>query len=109
MKSLGNTMRQACRGAAWSVLATALAALPGHAQVPERSDIEQLSDGQLKALALHCDREANQRVLGFDEAALCSMGWEALKTRVFSSNADALLSWWRVQRNNSLNASRLPR
>jgi hypothetical protein len=109
MKPLCNMMRLAPRSAVWGLLAAALAALPAYAQVPERSDIEQLSDGQLKALALHCDREATKRVLAFDEAALCSMGWEALKTRVFSGNADALLSWWRAQRNNSLSATTLPR
>jgi hypothetical protein len=107
MKPLCNMRRLAHRGAVGGLLAAMLAALSGYAQVPQRSDIEQLSDGQLKALALHCDREASKRVLAFDEAALCSMGWEALKTRVFSGNTDALLSWWRVQRNNSASTTTL--
>ena len=95
-------------GAAWGLLASLLAALPGHAQIPEPGQLDQLTDGQLKAFALQCDRQATQRVLAFDEAALCSMGWEKLKTRVFSGDADALLGWWRGQRDNAVSATKNP-
>jgi len=54
----------------------------------------------LKALYLRCVRESNRRLLGFDEATLCSIVGDALKARSFGGDFNALLAWWRLHRDD---------
>jgi hypothetical protein len=60
--------------------------------------LEQLSHGQLRALYVDCSNEAEKRLLGSGEAAVCSFVYETLKRRVFGGDFDALLAWSRAQR-----------
>lgn len=68
----------------------------------ERVHVERLSDRELEVLFLHCARESSERLMGFDEAALCSFGFEALKQRRFGGDFNALLAWWRLHRDKPL-------
>jgi hypothetical protein len=57
---------------------------------------------QLKAVYLRCARDSSQRLLGFDEAARCSIAGEVLKTRVFGGDFNALLAWWLKHRDDRI-------
>lgn len=63
---------------------------------------EQLPEGCLKALVLRCSHDAGQRFLGHDDAAMCSIGYEALLRREFGGNFDALLTWWQAHRGDPI-------
>ena len=43
--------------------------------------------------------------MGFDEAALCSIGFEALKKRKFGGDFNAMLAWWRLHRDAAPDAA----
>lgn len=73
-----------------------------------RAHFERLPERDLERLFLRCDRESSQRLLDFDEAALCSTGFEALKKRKFGGNFDAMLTWWRLRRDERPEAPALP-
>lgn len=62
------------------------------------SRYEQLPQYCLKALFMQCAAQANRQVLDFDNAATCSIGYEALLKRGFSGDFQALMAWWRTQR-----------
>ena len=61
---------------------------------------ERVAEAELKATYLRCARESSRRLLGFDEAALCTIVGEALKARSFGGDFNALLAWWRVHRDD---------
>lgn len=73
-----------------------------------RANFERLPEQDLERLFLHCSRESSQRLMGFDEAALCSTGFEALKKRKFGGDFDAMLAWWRLHREERLDAPARP-
>lgn len=64
-----------------------------------RANFERLPERDLERLFLRCSRESSQRLIGFDEAALCSVGFEALKKRKFGGDFAALLAWWKLHRD----------
>lgn len=65
-----------------------------------QAEFAQLSGACLKELYLRCSRESSQDLLGFGEAALCSLGHEALLKSEFGGDFNALLAWWRVHRDD---------
>ena len=67
---------------------------------------EALPESDLKVLYLSCSRESSQRLLDPGEAAFCSTAGEALKRRSFGGDFDALLAWWRAQRDSGPVADR---
>lgn len=69
-----------------------------------RAHFERLPDRDLEHLFLRCSRESSQGLMGFGEAALCSIGFEALKKRKFGGDFDAMLAWWRLHRDEPLDA-----
>ena len=60
---------------------------------------EQLPQYCLKAMFMRCAAQANEQVLDFGSAAACSIGYEALLKRGFSGDFQALMAWWRTQRD----------
>ena len=54
---------------------------------------------QLELVYLRCSREAELRLLGMDEAAMCSIASEALLKRRFDGDFEAMLAWWRTNRH----------
>ena len=60
------------------------------------AQLQTLPEVELKDAYSHCSREATQRLLGYGEAALCSIVYETLLRRVFGGNFDALLTWSKV-------------
>lgn len=65
-----------------------------------RAHAERLPERDLERWFLRCSREASERLMGFDEAALCSIGFEALKQRKFGGDFEAMLAWWRLHRHD---------
>ena len=63
--------------------------------------MDSLGEPELKALYLNCCDESEQRLLGFEQAARCSIASEALKRRSFSGDFGAMLAWWRLQRGGT--------
>lgn len=63
---------------------------------------EQLPRHCLQALFLRCSRDAGERLLGLGDAAVCSIGYEALLSREFGGDFNALLAWWRIHRNDPI-------
>jgi hypothetical protein len=51
----------------------------------------------LEAMFMRCAGEANTHLMDLGEAAVCSVGYEALLDRAFGGNFQALLAWWRSQ------------
>jgi hypothetical protein len=60
---------------------------------------DSLPEANLKALFMSCSKESSRRVMGADEGALCAMAWDELLER-FGGDVDALLAWWRGQRDS---------
>jgi hypothetical protein len=63
------------------------------------SRYEQLPAHCLKAMFMRCAAEASEQMLDFGSAAVCSIGYEALLRRGFSGNFQALMAWWRAERD----------
>ena len=70
-----------------------------------RAHLEQVPERDLERLFLRCSRESSERFMGFGEAALCSIGFEALKKRKFGGDFNAMLAWWRLHRDETPDAS----
>lgn len=68
---------------------------PEHVQ----ATLERLPESELKALYLGCARESTRQRLAPIDAALCSATAELLKERSFGGDFDAMLAWWRSQRD----------
>lgn len=79
-------------------LALAVVSTASTAQPPDRSHLAALTVDQLKLLYIECDRRAGQTLLGFEEAAHCSMAVEELMQRGFGGDFGRLLAWWHEQR-----------
>lgn len=62
---------------------------------------DHLPRAALESAFLRCDREARVRVLSLDEGAHCAMAWDALLRRVFAGDVDALIIWWRANRDEN--------
>jgi len=63
---------------------------------------ELVGEVNLKVVYLRCARESSQRLLGFDEAARCSVAGEFLRVRSFGGDFNALLAWWRQHRDDPI-------
>lgn len=81
-------------------------AMPGIQIVGDRARtlarFEQLPVGCLNVLFLRCSRDAGERFLDLGDAAVCSIGYEALLRRGFDGNFEALLAWWRIHRHDPI-------
>ncbi|TFZ05437.1 hypothetical protein EZ313_01835 [Ramlibacter henchirensis] len=62
--------------------------------------LENLPEATLKTLYLRCARESNRRLLSFDEAFHCSTAADILMRRSFGGDFDAMLAWWRRNRDD---------
>jgi hypothetical protein len=60
---------------------------------------EQLPEAKLRTIFLRCDRESREHLLQFDEAVMCAMAWDALLKRGFTHDVEAMLAWWRENRD----------
>ncbi len=69
------------------------------ARVALLAHFERLPETHLKAVFLHCAHESSRRMFDLDEAVPCAMAWDALLKRGFAGNVEALLAWWRAQRD----------
>ena len=63
--------------------------------------LPELSNEQLEAEYLACEREAGEGLLGIDLATHCSIVYEAFKARVFDGDFDRLLAWWQQRQASS--------
>ena len=63
------------------------------------SAYEALPQDCLKHLFMACAAESNVTVLDFGRAVVCSLGHEALLRQGFNGDFDALISWWRSNRD----------
>ncbi len=57
--------------------------------------LPDLTNEQLEAEYLDCEREAGDGMLGIDLATHCSIVYEAFKARAFDGDFERLLAWWR--------------
>jgi len=57
---------------------------------------------ELRRVYLACARESNQRLLEPGEAVVCTTVADTLLAREFHGNFEALLAWWRAQRDEPL-------
>jgi len=62
---------------------------------------ESLPPDCLKQIYLACALEANQAMLDFGRAMVCSLGHEALLRQHFKGDFRALMGWWRAHRDSS--------
>jgi hypothetical protein len=65
------------------------------------SRFEKMPPQCLKLLFMRCSAEAGTHVLDLGSAALCSIGYEALLRTSFSGDFEALMVWWRMERDSS--------
>lgn len=63
------------------------------------SRFEQLPAQCLKVLFMRCSEEAGSHVLDLSSAAVCSIGYEAMLRTIFAGDFQALMAWWRIQRD----------
>jgi hypothetical protein len=91
--------------ASWTlrmVCAASLAASPlGFAEESLGEEEREPTVGELKAQYLACDAATRQRMLGFAEAAACSVVSETLLHRGFEGDFNALLAWWRQAKDRA--------
>lgn len=59
---------------------------------------ERLPRQWLESLVRRCQAAAEATLLGLDEAAVCSVGYEALLRGGFGGDFRALLAWWKSER-----------
>jgi len=101
-----------CAGASLAAVC-ALVSAPALGQTPSGAStwsdrdrlfahFELVEEINLKAVYLRCSRESSQRLLGFDEAARCSIAGEVLKVRGFGGDFGALLAWWLKHRDDRI-------
>jgi hypothetical protein len=76
--------------------------MPTH-PIAERAEtlswFEQMPERCLKALFKECGDAAGRQILDLGSAAICSIGYEALLKRGFNGDFQALIGWWRRQRD----------
>jgi hypothetical protein len=61
----------------------------------------QMPEHCLKTMYMYCSAASEKAVLGRGPMIACSLGHEALLRRVFGGDFNALLAWWRSQREPS--------
>ncbi|HEX7889601.1 MAG TPA: hypothetical protein VF522_09605 [Ramlibacter sp.] len=61
---------------------------------------ERLPPACLYEIFLACSAAANESLLDFGTAAVCSFGYEALLSQGFGGNFRALMAWWRTQQGH---------
>jgi hypothetical protein len=83
--------------AASLLLATLASNVRAQASDGSRSAVEDELNN-LKAAYLRCDQAATERLLGFDEAASCSILHERLLKVGFGGDFKRLLAWWQAER-----------
>ena len=66
------------------------------------AEYERLPPTCLQDLVLACTAVTNRAMLDFGSAAVCSLGYEALLSRRFGGNFQALLAWWNSERAATL-------
>lgn len=86
--------------AATAAIALSVAA-PAHAQPDPIGDA---TPEQLKLTYLACEERAAAEPLDAATAQLCSVFYEALKSKVFGGSYDALLAWWQAERRVTLDS-----
>ena len=95
-------------GAIAIAFACVLATLPALSSADDSQALvarfEHVAEADLKSQYLSCARVSSQRMLGMDEAAVCSIVAEVLKKRSFGGDFDALLAWWRLHRDEPVAA-----
>lgn len=111
-KGISSTMRHSLGALTASIIVLATMSSPASAQAPEpglvtfheraTTHLGALPEPGLKAVYLHCSREASQYALGFGGAAFCSIVYETLLKRVFREDFHALLAWSRTQRDDAI-------
>ena len=62
---------------------------------------ERLPRACLHEIFVACSAAANEALLDFGSAAVCSFGYEALLRQGFGGNFPALMAWWRTQRSDA--------
>ncbi len=55
----------------------------------------------LRLAFLECDRQASSALLGFADAARCSLAYEQFLRREFQGDFSKLLAWWQAQRRGT--------
>jgi hypothetical protein len=92
----------ACPWAAAGEALTCEVALPESHVMAERSStiaaLETLPDACLKTLTMRCSDSAARDFMDLGNAAMCSMGYEALLRKSFAGDFHAFLEWWRSER-----------
>lgn len=58
---------------------------------------------KLEQLFMRCDAESSRSLLDFSEGVLCAMAWDALLKNSYGGDVQALLAWWRAQRQAQKN------
>ncbi|HJW53309.1 MAG TPA: hypothetical protein VJ501_14945 [Burkholderiaceae bacterium] len=76
--------------------------------VTMEDQIRRMSDTDLKRLHLRCAQASEQRRLGQEEIAACSVGQETLLTRVFGGRFEALLVWSAEQLPSAIEVAQNP-
>jgi hypothetical protein len=89
---------------AWAEAPTTACELPATEVDPllERqrllAEYERLPQPCLREIFAACSIAANEGLLDFGSAAVCSLGYEALLKQGFNGNFRALMVWWQRQR-----------
>jgi hypothetical protein len=58
----------------------------------------RMPEQELRETFLRCDRAATERVLGFEDGAMCAMAWDEIVRRLYAGDVDGVLAWWRANR-----------
>lgn len=94
-------------GAAGPVLAQDTCEIPRHEgplMSGRQERIEQfqgMGEQCLKQLMVACNESANRMLLDTGSAFTCSIGYEALLRGSFRGDFQAMLAWWRQQRDQT--------
>ena len=59
--------------------------------------MQEMPEGCLKSMMLRCGDAANRGLLDPTNAAMCSMGYEALLRKSFGGSFPAMMAWRRVE------------
>jgi hypothetical protein len=111
-KGISSSLRHSLGALTASVIVLATAPSPTGAQALEpavvsfheraTTQLGALPEPGLKAVYLHCSREASQYALRLGEAAYCSIVYETLLRRIFGGDFHALLAWSSTQRDDPI-------
>ena len=106
------TLRQAAIALGCCAMWSAAHAQAPHADINVLAGRDQLlavydrmPRAHMERMFMRCDTESSQSMLGLQEGVLCAMVWDALLKRGFDGDVQALLVWWRAQREAQQPAS----